>query len=191
MTDQELLGLARQGLNMAATEVEQRRKLGMLLANYFEGEGVHRMRKVEDYLAQILGEDWLNYPRKKDAVGDVLRKAIELFPKPPDAFIMVSATNMFKPTAKLMAMPMEEQRKLMNEGHDAHHRMAAEGLLTVIDSYTATVQTPERVCVCAQAVDKRGKLVGQPEARYLEQEDFGGRFKMYGEDRFETERTQA
>lgn len=186
MTDPQLIGLARQALNMMKTAMERGHR-GILLANYYEGEGVHRMDRVEKILADLLGEDWLDHGGKKDAAFMVLRKATEVFPQKPDAIIIVTASNMFKPTEKMQALPLEKQKKLINQGHDRHHKLAAEGYLKLIDSFTALVQTPERACISTQEVDGQF-FVGQPDTRCLNQAEFGGRLKMFGEDPFEKER---
>lgn len=186
MTDQELEGMARQALNMALTEAELKGEMGALFATYFDGEGIHRMRKVEEIIGAKFGKGWLDDGDKKDAAFGVLRKATQLFPSPPDAFVIVTPTNMFRPTEKLKAMGLKKQKELSMRGNDYHHQMAREGLMRIVDSFTAVVQTQERVCVASQEVD-RGRAVGQPETFCMPQKDFGGRLKMWGEDELEKE----
>lgn len=187
MTDKELEGIARQALNMSITARAIENYGGAILANYFDGEGLRRMRKVEQLLEKVLGEGWLGSGEAKDAAFGVLREATALFPLRPDALVFVTATNMFKPTAKFDALDEKRQREMLDGGHEAHHRLAAEGYFEIIDSVTAIAQTPERVCIASQQVD-HGALVGQPETRTGPQEDFGGRLKMFGEDKLEKKR---
>lgn len=183
MTDQELEGVARQALNMARTEAELRGEMGALFATYFDGEGIHRMRRVEEIIEQKLGRGWLNDGDKKEAAFGVLRKATQLFLLPPDAFVIVTPTNMFRPTEKLKAMGMEKQKELSARGNNYHHQMVRDGLMALVDSFTAVVQTQERVCIANQEVS-RGRAVGQPHTYCIPQKDFGGRLKMWGEDEF-------
>ena len=186
MTDEELTGLARQALNMMKTALEVEKHQGILLATCHEGEGIHRMRKIEDILKEKLGEDWLDHGPAKDIGFGLLRQCLTKFPTPPDAFITVTASNMFKPTAKMLALPVAKQKKLHNQNHGEHHKLAAQGYYRIIDSLTALVQTPKRICVCTQEVD-RGALVGNPDSHLMNNDDFGGRMKMFGVDRFKTE----
>lgn len=125
----------------------------------------------------------------------MLREVVNMFGEaPPDvrptAIIMVTATNMFLPTEKLTTLPIEKQKRLLNASNKDHHQLAAEGYLRVVDSRTAVVQTPERVCCCTQEV-KRGELVGRPDVKHFAQDEFGGRMKMYGEDKLEAARQKA
>lgn len=195
MTDDELTGLARQALNMAGKAYEQTDYGGMVLASCHAGEGIHRMEKVERLFEEKLGRRWLDDEQTKDIGFGMLRKVVDMFSEaPPDvrpiAIIMVTATNMFVPTEKLTALPIEKQKRLINGSRKDHHQLAAEGYLRVVDSRTAVVQTPERVCFCTQEV-KRGKLAGQPNVRHFAQDEFSGRMKMYGEDKLEAERRKA
>jgi hypothetical protein len=176
MTDAQLEGIAAQALNMAKRDME-RRSFNFLLASCHDGAGLYRMSKVEALIIERLGEDWLNHGETKDAGFRVLRKAVDLMP--PEAVVFVTATNAFKPTAKLQALTKAEQTKLLNGGHSRHHQAVKEGLLEIADSLTATVQTPERVCWYVQTVD-HGWLVGKPEVRFASQAEFDGRLKMFG-----------
>ena len=180
MTDQELLGVARQALNIAKTEYELAGwPAGIVLISWHAGEGVHRMRRIERMLQEKLGERWLSSGPRKAAGFQAIRFAVQL--TAPDALAIVTATNMFKPTQKLRAMPPGEQRRLLvASGHDAHRRMAAQGLLTIVDSMTAAAQTAERVCISIQEID-HGEFAGQPETQFFAQNEFEGRLKMYGE----------
>jgi hypothetical protein len=166
-------------LNVAQTDRRNRGwETSIVLATYFAEEGFRRMTKVEELLRQLLGDAWLNSGAGKDAGFGVLREATEAFPRKPDALIIVTATNIFKPTAKMAALEIKEQKRLLAGGHDAHHRLAAQGLMTIIDGFTAVAQTPERVCVCMQEVGAESVM----EPRCFAQNEFGGRLKMFGED---------
>lgn len=183
MTDQQLIGLARQVLNIANTDRRNNGYGGIVLASYHEVNGeVYRLRKVEQLLPKLLGERWLDNGRAKELGFGTIRKATEQFPNPPDAIIIVTAANMFLPTEKFKALPFEEQEKLVkNTGHDTHHRMAAEGLFRIVDCFSAVAQTPERVCNVVQEV-KHGELVDKPVVtNVFDQKDFSGNLKMFGE----------
>jgi hypothetical protein len=92
----------------------------------------------------------------------------------PDAAIIVTAGNAFKPTEKLQKLSFEERQTILNGG-----LAVREGLLELVDCLSALAQTPERVCHYVQTVDHRWS-VGQPEVRFFDQKDFDGRMKMYG-----------
>ncbi len=79
MTDQEMLGLAAQALNMAKRDLEAG-NFNFLLAGYFEGEALHRMKKVEELILKHLGENWLNSGQTKDVGFGVMRTAVDLMP---------------------------------------------------------------------------------------------------------------
>jgi hypothetical protein len=98
----------------------------------------------------------------------------------PDAFIIVTAGNAFKPTEKLQKLSFQERQTILNGGQDRHHLPVREGLPELVDCLSALAQTPERVCRYVQTVD-HGWSVGQPEVRFFDQKDFDGRMKMYDE----------
>ena len=193
MTDEELTGLARQALNIAGKAWENTDYGGMVLASYHAGEGICRMEPVEKLIEAKLGQRWLDDERLKDIGYGVLREVVDMFATSsaaPDAIVMVTASNMFLPTPKFQALPIEKQKWLINSSNKDHHRLAAEGYLRVVDSRTAVVQTPERVCCCTQEV-AGDRLVGQPTVKHFAQDEFSGRLKMFGEDKLEAARVKG
>ena len=104
--------------------------------------------------------------------------AVDLLP--PDAFVLVTMCNGFSPTQKFQELPEAQQKELLDAAHNRHHKAVKEGLLEVCDVLMATVQTPERTCVCNQFLDRRGKFTGKPVMGCGPQEGFDGRFKMFG-----------
>jgi len=179
LTDAQLEGLAAQALNLAKRDKE-RGQFICLLASYDQQEGLHRMSKVEKIIADKLGENWLNNGRAKDLAFDLLRRAVQAMP--PDAVIFVTAANMFKATAKMETLSIDEQRRRIERGHDAHHQMAAEGYFEIIDCLIAVAQTPARICHRLQAIPPRGHQPPPPETTFFNQEEFDGRLKFYGEE---------
>jgi hypothetical protein len=182
LTDAELLGLARQVLNIAKTEFELNGEAGFIMASYHANHGIHRTRSVEALLHNMLGENWLDDGDKKDYAFDVIRYATQQLP--PDAVVFCTPCNVFKPTTKFEALPVEERHRLVmrsKKGHDEDHKMVAEGWLALSEAFNVVVQTPQRVCICSQEV-RRGVLVGQPRADYFKQDDFHGRLKMFALD---------
>lgn len=180
LTDQELLGLAGQALGLARADITQGKGFNFLLASYHDGEGLHRMTKIEALVVEKLGEDWLNDGAKKDFGFHIIRIATDLLP--PDAVIFVTMSNMFVPTEKMMALPHEEQKRIAGQGHDAHHRAAHEGYFEIRDALVAVAQTPERVCIYHQFTEGAYHPVEAPAANFFQQSQFGGRLKMFGEE---------
>jgi hypothetical protein len=182
MTDQELQGLAAQALNMAKRDIE-RGDFNFLFAAYLASGDppMHRAQKIERLIVQTLGEDWLNHGEKKDIGFGILRTTIDLMP--PDAVIIGSVINSFTATEKFKQLPPARQKDLINSGHDKHHEAVAAGLLTVCDAVSVVVQTATRVCQYLQIYEGRRRPVGKPEVRFGPQEKFGGRLKMYGEEK--------
>jgi len=179
VTDKLLQGLALQVLNIAKSDMQRGRWSGVLLAHYFEGKGLKRMRDVEKLIGDRLGEDWLNSGAKKDLAFGLIKICVQV--APPDALMMVTLINAFKPTPAFTALPEVEQHALLDRTHDHHHEMVAEGLLTVHDALHALAQTPQRICAYIQRVDTRRCLfTGKPEIVLHDQEGFDGRVKMYG-----------
>jgi hypothetical protein len=181
MTDAQLQGLGAQACNMAKLDLE-RGTFNFLLASYHEADDrqLHRMTKIEELILQRLGEDWLNSGRKKDMGFGLLRTCVTVLP--PDAMIFASVTNQFGPTEKFDELTPTEQHELLHSAHDRHHEAVAEGLLYVRDVLTVIVQTPERVCMYLQPIE-HGQPVGQGKCEFFDQEGFGGRMKMFGEDK--------
>src|SRR5215467_9870824 len=158
MTDKQLQGLVMQALNLAKQDRQYNRWRGFLLASWDQGGTLKRMRKVEQTIIDLAGEDWLNDGRLKDRAFGILRLGNKLAPR--DAMIFVTACNRFTSTPKLRALPQEEIDRLMKAGHKRHHEAVAEGLLELQDAFMAMAQTPERVCVCTQQAGPRGILIG-------------------------------
>lgn len=182
MTDQELLGAARQTLNMARSDWELRGwPTSIVIASYHvkDNPPLHRMRRIEALLQDQLGEGWLNDDAKKGRGFYVLRLATATLP--PDASIIATPTNVFVATAKAKANPAY-LRLMRAESATQRGKRVAQGLLEMIDSVTAVAQTPERVCTVAQPVDRGGVYIGQPQVRFSDQAQFGGRLKMFGAD---------
>jgi hypothetical protein len=179
ITDSQLQGISLQALNMAKRDWAHG-PFNVLLASYHEGEGLHRMRRIERLLIKSLGEDWLNNDRTKDQGFGVLKTATATLP--PDAVVIVTASNCFEPTPGLLALSFEEQQTIMGDGHDDQHSAVKEGWLTVSDALTAFAQNPERVCISTQKlllVSKTVRPIGQPIVQFFDQSDFKGRLKLY------------
>lgn len=175
MTDAELKGIAAQALNLAKLDRE-RGQFNFLLASYHEGEGLHRMTKIEATIIQMLGEEWMNSGARKDIGFGIIRLATAILP--PDALVFVTAANGFAPTAKFHALPLDQQKALIDAGHDRHHEAAKEGFFELHDIWAVVAQTAERVCLYEQANEPDAK----PHCRFCPQDEFGGRMKVYGAD---------
>lgn len=177
MTDPELHGIALQALNMAKRDLRGG-SFNFLIAAYHAGEGLHRMTKIEQMIIGKLGEGWLNSGHTKDVGFGLLQLATAL--RPPDAVVVVTCCNVFKPSEKFKALPAAEQEVhlevMRTQGHDKHHEMVRAGLLTMVDALTATAQTAERVCLAVQEVGPDTKT----KSHFFVQDEFGGRIKMYG-----------
>jgi len=179
MTDAQLQGIAAQALNLAKRDLE-RHRFNFLLAAYHECDEkkLYRMSEVEALLIERLGESWLNHGKTKDIGFQLLRLAVDTLP--PDAVVFAFACNSFKPTPKLQAMTRAQQVELIKAGHDRHNQAVKEGLMSVCDALTVTVQTPERVCLYRQNMDRHHEPEGKPDTLFFPQAEFGGRLKMYG-----------
>jgi hypothetical protein len=173
MTDELLKGLAAQAFNIAKKDME-RGVFTALIASYFEGEGLRRMKVVEKRIAATLGEDWLNSGHKKDVAFDCIRFCVDHVP--PDVVIIATVINRFTPTAKFHALPVERKKKLAGSG-DECHQAVRDGWLTVCDALNVIAQTPERVCLYLQNLDG-----SNAECEFFPQAQFGGRLKMFGEE---------
>lgn len=179
LTDAHLQGIAKQALNLAARDIEQA-QFNFLLASYHESDKqpLRRMRTIETLIVERLGEKWLESGKTKDMGFSMLSMAVAMLP--PDAVVFVTAANGFVPTDKFRALTLEQQLDLLNKGHDTHHRAVRDGLFTLDDMLAAVVQTAERVCLCNQSLDPRGRLTGTPSMQCVPQEQFDGRMKMFG-----------
>jgi hypothetical protein len=178
ITDAELQGLGAQALNMALRDMD-RGQFNFLLASYHgtDTPPFHRMDKIEKLIVERLGEKWLNSGSAKDIGFNMLRMAVSLLP--PDALVIVTMINRFKPTAKLAQLPEAKQREVLDTSHDRHHQAVKDGLLEVCDSLFAIAQTPERVCQYVQDFNLHGKTVSKPDVMFGPQEQFSGRLKMF------------
>jgi hypothetical protein len=72
---------------------------------------------------------------------------------PPDAFVIVTAANSFRPTEKMQKLPFEKQKALSYGSPKTRHQAVRDGYFTLVDCLSAVAQTPERVCHYVQAVD--------------------------------------
>lgn len=179
ITDSELKGLAMQGLNMAKRDLEQG-QLCCVLASYHEGETIHRMRRIEEILVEMLGQDWLNKGHCKEAGFNILRMANR--EHPCDAIIFVSAINQFRQTEAFKRLSPEQQKFILDAGHDRHHQAVKEGLFEIQDCISALAQTASRVCVYLQVVDNRHNFEGPPQVELFDQRVLQGRLKLFGEE---------
>jgi hypothetical protein len=181
MTDSELQGLAAQALNMAKQEYKAG-TFKYLLACYFEknGVGIERLPRIEALLREKLGEGWMNSEEKKSIGFRNLKLAVQHLQ--PDAFVIVTETNMFRPTPALAAMSGEERKAVLDGPHERHHQAAREGLLEIVDSLSASAQNSERLCMYIQPVTAQGDFEGPPIVHLLDQKHFSGRLKFYGEE---------
>jgi len=174
MTDPELEGIARQSLNMMKRDAECGKLNFFIGACAYEGEPLHRMRKIEQQLIDRCGERWLNDERMKSRAFHTMRLIFSLLP--PAAIVFGTAANMFRTTKKFDQLPAEEQEQMLDGGHDRHHTAVKRGLMTIEDVLQATAQTPQRVCI-SQWI--RGHTQPEP-PHFLDQKDFAGRLKMFG-----------
>ena len=179
MTDQELEGIAAQALNLARIDLERKKELGLFIASYHRGEGLHRMSRIEALLIERLGKHWLDSGARKEVGFKMLQIAFSHLIS--DAIVFVTPANMFRPTDKMNALPIEEQERLAShpDGHEGHHRAVKDGYFILVDCLSAVAQTRERVCSRIQPV-VNGKFLDAPETRVFSQENFGGRLKMFG-----------
>jgi hypothetical protein len=175
MTDELMKGLAAQAFNMARRDM-QRGEFNFLLAVYYEGEGLHRMTKVERVIIEILGEDWLNHGRAKDAGFGVMREAVGR--SEVEAIVFGCVINNFTPTEKFRSLAPAAQDAILNDNHDRHWQEVKTGNFKVCDALLTTVQTPTRLCICKR------NLEGSGEQRFdfLDQAEFRGRMKLFGDD---------
>lgn len=160
---------------MAKTELRYRHQLNGILAIYFEGEGLRRLRKIEKLVEEQCGVAWLNSGRAKDILFGVLcagAKAIA-----PDAIVIVTAADKFVPTDAFEVLPDAEKDRLFRDNHprDMPQYFQPHDILISL------AQTPERVCLYHQRFDsKRFQFIGEAEVKIGPQDGFDGRLKMYG-----------
>lgn len=182
MTDEELKGIAAQCLNLFRKDQREGKNTNALLASIYLEDGIprlHRMEQIEAKLVEVLGPRWIDSGAAKDVAFGFLRTATDSMP--PDGFAIVTAINRFRPTAAFDALSEAEQRKVLNEGHDGHHRAVERGLMELEDGMSALVQTAERGCLYVQTLDQEGELAGRPDVNLFAQAEFDGRLKMYGQ----------
>ena len=179
MTDAELQAIALQSLNLAKRDIEQKGTLSGLLAVSYPGEGLKRMTGVEEIIVEKLGEDWLSSSAKKNVAFEVLRIAVAHFPHPPDAVVIATAINLFKPTGKLERIGKQALEKLAKQDPDHHHSAVKQGLLTFEDALLAIAQTPRRVCFYQQ-IYQGWEWVGQPQVGFCDQDELDGSLKIFG-----------
>lgn len=177
ITDSELQGLALQALNMAKKDHMQG-KLCCVIATYHEGEGIHRMRIIEDLLVKKLGQDWLNKGNSKDFAFGLLRKAIRH--QPCDAFVFACAGNQFNKTEAFSQLDPQEQKPILGDSHDRHHQAVKEGLFSIHDAIQTIAQTANRVCAYIQVMSNNYEFEGPPQVQFFDQYEFQGRMKMFG-----------
>lgn len=175
MTDNLLKGLAHQGANMAKTDLRYRHQINGVLAFYLEGEGLHRMRKLELEIEGKFGRGWLDSGKAKDIVSGLLCLATKACS--PDAIVIVTGADKFEPTAAFDALTEDEQERVFRSQHPRDMPQYFEPH----DALVSVAQSPERVCVFTQRL--RGDLlIGEPEVRFFPQAAFDGRLKIYGVD---------
>lgn len=178
MNDREMEGVARQALNMMKRDAEQGR-FRFFFGVYYDGSGLRRLRRTETLIDKIVGADWLEVGRKKDAAFDIMREAIGVLAASrlaPGAVIFGAAANMFKMTPQFDGLPRERQKEIVDGDGERRRRAVREGYLTYHDSLTCWVHTPARVCFCAQEN-------GDPEVEMnvCDQNDVYGRQKFFKE----------
>jgi hypothetical protein len=178
MTDAELEGIAAQAFNMARQEMEQRGTFSCLIASWHEGEGLHRMKKIEALLIEKLGEGWLNSGQAKDHAFAVIRTCTDMMP--PPAIVFATVVNQFESSDKFMSLPEEEQKRIASpKSHVDHWSLVKRGLLSVHDALFCCAQTKERVCIYTRAFG-RGYEDAFPLVKTHDQKHWDGRLKMYG-----------
>lgn len=174
ITDKQLQGMCAQVANMAKTELRTGRGLHGIIASYIEGEGLHRMRKVEALAIERLGEDWTNSPAAKEMVFSGLALCAKA--TKPDAFVLCTGGDNYRQNASFDALPREEQERLM----DAYHPKHMPEYFRAHDVLMVTAQTPERVCIYVQDMRIPGYLlIGEPEIRFWPQSANVGRLKLF------------
>jgi hypothetical protein len=185
LTDQLLKGLAAQVANMAKTELRYRHELNGILASYHEGEGLHRMRKIELMVQGVAGKDWLNHDHAKDMLFAVLRVAnlrhaagVTM----PDALVIATAGDAYLTNDAYAALSDAERaalEDLLDRGET--HRRDHPKYFDTWECLSVVSQSADRVCIYHQKFE-RGLLIGEPKIDFFDQSQFSGRLKLYGVD---------
>jgi hypothetical protein len=155
MTDDLLKGLAAQAANMGKADIQHRGELHGVLAVYYEGQGLHRMRKVEALLIEKCGKGWLNDEGAKHAIFGILCFGANVIP--PDAIVVAFAANLY----------------VSNKAGDKGPKVPGDRLISI-------AQTKDRVCLRDQEL-RGGSLIGEPKIVFVDQIDWKGRLKLFGE----------
>lgn len=160
--------------NMAKTELRTHQELNGIIASYIEGEGLHRMRKVEQLLIEAAGKSWTRSPAAKEVIFSGLAFCAKT--TRPDAFVLCTGGDEYRQNAAFEALPPEEQERLM----DAYHPKHMPQYFKAHDVLMVTAQTPERVCVYTQDIRIPGYLlIGEPAIRFWPQSANIGRLKLF------------
>ena len=182
MTDSELEGICAQALNMVRTQRQNDPNgFNFFLGVYHPEFGLKRLDKLEKEIIELAGEGFLNYDSKKSQVFFILRRIIEFDPSLFPAMIFATASNKFTTTAKFLELPAEERQKLLDAGHDRHHKAVAEGYLSLADCLSCVGQTAERVCIASVNIGADGPY-GPKQVMFVDQSKFRGTMKLYGKE---------
>jgi len=173
MTDELLKGMCAQVANMAKTEIRYRHCLNGILATYFEGQGLHRMRKVEKLVEEKVGPDWLNFGGAKDIIFGILCLGANVIP--PDAIVISTVINDYRRLPAFDALPPDEQKRVW----DAPVWPPPPQYFQAHDALMVVAQSPERVCTYSQKL-LGDLLIGEPDILLFPQAEWNGRLKMYG-----------
>lgn len=175
ITDGLLKGMCLQAANMAKTDLRYRHQLNGILAIYNQGEGLHRLRKIEQFAEEKVGKDWLNSGRAKDMIfGALCGGATRI---EPDAIVICTGVDQYQQTPAFDALPYEERQRIAHSGHPRD----LPAYFQPHDALMAVAQTPERACLYLQKMQVPGfLLIGEPKIHFLNQSEFDGRLKMYG-----------
>jgi hypothetical protein len=175
MTDEKLKDLACQVATMATVELSVRHELNGVMAEYWQGIGLRRMKALEKTAIEMYGKDWLNSGRAKQFIFGLLCATVGVMP--PDAVVISTGINDYEVTPAFLALREDERRRIFEE------RIARNYPQYFVPrrALMVTAQTPERVCLYRQRL-QNGLLIGEPEIDFVPQSEFKGRLKVFGAD---------
>jgi hypothetical protein len=173
MTDEKLKDLARQVATMAKVELSVRHELHGVLAEYWKGIGLRRMKTLEKKAIENYGKDWLDSGRAKQFIFGLLCATAGVMP--PDAVVISTGINDYEVTPAFLAL-REDERSRIFEGRIARNYPQ---YFVPHRALMVTAQTPERVCLYRQRL-QNGLLIGEPEIEFIPQSEFKGRLKVFG-----------
>ena len=157
MTDGELRGYATGALNMTASEVIENdpgsawNQLHMVIC-IVQGGLLRRLRNMEILLAHAFNADWLADPAQKAVFADCMRMVVAT--SHPECVVTVAGADLYRSTAKLLALPAAEARKLVERMGGKW--LARKGYMTQRDGLSAVAQTSRTLCIANLVVGADG-----------------------------------